>query len=49
MQKDVGSNLVSSNIQDGNGVKAMPGSILAPNSVADPIKLFFFTNEEFLC
>jgi len=27
-----GSNLVSSKILDGNGVKAMPGSIPAPNS-----------------
>ena len=27
----VGSNLVSSNILDGNGVKAIPGSIPAPN------------------
>jgi len=31
-QKVVGSNLVSSKILDGNGVKAMPGSIHAPNS-----------------
>jgi len=30
--KVVGSNLVSSNILDGNGVKARPGSIPAPNS-----------------
>jgi len=28
----VGSKLVSSKILDGNGVKAMPGLILAPNS-----------------
>jgi len=28
----VGSKLVSSKILDGNGVKAMPGSIPAPNS-----------------
>jgi hypothetical protein len=28
----VGSNLVLSKILDGNGLKAMPGSILAPNS-----------------
>jgi len=31
-QKVVGSNLVSPEILDGNGVKAMPGSIPAPNS-----------------
>jgi hypothetical protein len=31
-QTVVGSNLVSSNILDGNGVKAMPGSIPAPKS-----------------
>jgi len=31
-QKVVGSNLESSEMLDGNGVKAMPGSILAPNS-----------------
>jgi hypothetical protein len=27
----VGLNLISSNLLDGNGVKAMPGSIPAPN------------------
>jgi len=31
-RKIVGSNLVSSNILDGDGVEAMPGSIPAPNS-----------------
>jgi len=30
----VGSKLVSSKTLDGNGVKAMPGSIPAPNSVS---------------
>ncbi len=33
-RKVVGSNLTSSKILDGNGVKAMPGSIPAPNSGA---------------